>query len=285
VENKKTGTWDSGSRIRMKGKKAPERSHFTIMISKGSRKVKSFRISSRMWFGCIFLIGLWILSSFLCLALYVDTKRTGKFQEALVEKLQEQLRRTEDEFISTKESLKLMEESLDFSKSSALDQEKNRDLEHAKYQEKQVKGLQATVNKSNLSKNRIPERKAGQEEEVGIQKFAINRNGKELSVHFRITNEDPSHQQIAGYVFAIATDNEENQQGFWSYPETPLKNGVPIHYKRGKPFRIKNYRTIRCSYLLASPNTSIRSVNILVYNEMGKCILNRGINTESKSSN
>lgn len=262
----------------MKGKKAPERSHFTIMISKGSGKVRSFRISSRMWFGCIIFLGLWFLISFSCLFLYMNMQRTGGAQKVPAEKLQEQLRDSEVELQSTKEHLKPLEESSGRSENGVFAQNKDRKAGHGKSGEKEVKDSPATVDASTLPENRV------MEEKVGIQKFAISRNGKKLSVHFRLTNEDPSHRKIAGYVFAIAAEDKEKHQRFWSYPETPLKNGIPIQYKHGKPFSIKNYRTIRSNYLLTSSDTTIRSINILVYNETGKCILNREINTDRSST-
>ena len=278
VDNKKIEEWNSGSGIRMKGKKPPERSHFTIMISRGPGKVRSFRISSKLLIGAILFFVLFILGSFLCLYLYMDTRRTGRVQEVLVGKLQVPARNVTDKLHSKEGRQELTEES-DRSKSDALTKDKNRKAQTGKPAEEKAGNLPATGKGSQLSESGIPE------EKVGIEKFAISREGEKLSVQFRVTNENLSHQQIGGYVFAIAVDKENDQPGFWSYPKTPLHNGVPVQHRQGQPFRIKNYRNIRCTYLLDSPNANIRSINILVYNEMGKCILKKEVNTDPSRAN
>jgi len=273
VDNKKIEEWNSGSGIRMKGKKPPERSHFTIMISRGPGKVRSFRISSKSLIGSILFFGLLVLSSFLCLYLYMDTLLTGVVQEVPVEELQGRSLNTTDKMHNTGERLEQAEES-DRSKRDAFTKDKNRKEQPGKPAEEEAGNPPAAGKGSQLSKSGITE------EKVGIEKFTISRDGEKLSVQFRVTNENLSHQQIGGYVFAIAMDKRKDRPGFWSYPKTPLHNGVPVQHRQGQPFRIKNYKNIRCTYFLDSPDTTIRSFNILVYNEMGRCILNKEVNTD-----
>ena len=272
VNSRKIGEWNSGSGIRMKGKKAPERSHFTIMISRGPGKVRSFRISSKLLFGSILFFALFVLGSLLCLYLYVDTLHTNKTQKALLEQPQSPSLKAADKSDSGRKDSEPAEES-DHPKNGLLATDKNKKTQLREPAEEKAGDPPVMEAGSSLVEKGI------QEEKVGIEKFTISRDGKNLSIQFRVTNENLSHQKIEGFVFAIAMAKEKDQPGFWSCPKTPFHNGVPAQYGQGKPFRIINYRNIRCTFSLDSQDTIIRSINILVYNKLGKCILNEEVDT------
>ena len=254
----------------MKGNKAPERSHFTIMISRAPGKVRSFRISSKLLFGSILFLALLILGSFLCLYLYVDLLRTGIFQKELVEKAQDSPLNATNKTHAVKKHPEPAEEA-DRPKSDPFTTDKNRNARQENPAAEKAGNPLTAETGLRLLESGIPD------EKVGIEKIAISRDGEKLSVRFRVTNESPSHQRIEGYVFAIAMEEENDQPGLWSYPKTPLQNGAPVEYKHGQRFSIINYRNMRGAYTLDSPDTKIRSINILVYNEKGDCILNKKI--------
>ena len=254
----------------MKGKKTPERSHFTVMISRGPGKVRSFRISAKLFFGSVLFLAILILGSLLCLYLYVDLLSTGTVQNELVQKVQGSSLNVTDKMHSAKEPAEQAEAS-DRPRSDTFTTEKNRNAQPGNPAVEKARNPPTDVMDSPLLESGIPE------EKVGIEAFTISRDGENLSVQFRVSNKNPSHQRIEGYVFAIAMEEENDQPTLWSYPKTSLQNGTPVDYKQGKPFRIVNYRNFRCSYFLDSPDTRIRSINILVYNVKGDCILDKKI--------
>ncbi len=242
------------------------------MISRGPGKVRSFRVSSKTATICLFCLGIFVVGFFLFLTLYIDLRRTGGVQKALIEQ-REPIRTDSENAARTGKSRDLPKESnhakgVPFTKAEKEQpppqKRGKREGETHPAAEKALEHPQSSVSK----------------QAVGIENFTISRNGEKWSAQFRVKSETLSGQQVEGYVFAIAKGREDGRPAIWSCPKTPLLEGAPLQYREGQRFKIRSYRDIRCTFLLDSSDSVIHSVNILVYDETGQYLLKKAFSAD-----
>ena len=252
-------------------RKKSSASSFSVMISRGLGKVRSFNISSRLlfWAGLVFV--LYMVFSAVAISRYFGELRSNTVRLDLLQQLQDEIDGTKKTLYRARQRLKFLEDYIGNSQIK---------------QKQQVESLEQEDMKGNLSP--VPSKPLIQEETfarpdkadpmgpvVEIRNLTTKRRGGRLSVKFRLVKIMPDRNQIKGYIFMIAANNGSDPPQLWAHPKAALKNGEPINYKRGQFFKVRNYRIIRGKYFLDSETETPSLLKILVYDESGELLLKK----------
>ena len=256
--------------------KSSDSSSFTVMISRGLGKVRSFNISSRLLLCSTVVFVLYLVFSTVAISRYFGELRSNTVQLKFLQQLQNEIEDTKKTLYRARQRLKLLEDHIGNSQGK---------------QEKQIESLETGDIKGDIGP--VPTTPVIQEgtftkpdeaDPVGpvieIRNLTTKRKGERLSVKFRLVKIMPDRNQIKGYIFMIAANNESDSPQLWTYPRAALKNGEPINYKQGEFFKVRNYRIIRGKYFLDSETETPSLLSILVYDESGKLMLKKDFSIE-----
>jgi hypothetical protein len=254
--------------------KRPRESAFHVMVSRGVGKVRSFSLSPRIllvslvFFACYIVVSLFVINN------YFDKLRTNKAQLIKIDRLQKQGENARKLLYQSEQRVILLKKHDKNSKSDvAISPEPVRPetIELKKAEEAGDIEAEDTLEEG------------PQEVTVEIKDLATLKEEGKLTVSFKIVNTNQEDTPFRGYVHIIVTDKESDPPQLWTYPKVALRDGVPINYKRGRLFVIKNFRTIRGEFFLDSHEGSALSLKILVYNPSGNQILQRDFEVENIS--
>lgn len=254
--------------------KRPHESAFHVMVSRGVGRVRSFSLSPRillvslLFFACYIIVSLFIING------YFDKLRTNKDQLIKIDRLQKQVENTRKLLYQSEQRVILLKKHDKNSKSDVAIS-----LEPVRPEKIELKKAEEAGDIE--AEDALEE--APQEATVEIKDLVTRKKEGKLTVSFKIVNTDQGDTPLRGYVHIIVTDKESDPLQLWTYPKVALRDGVPIDYKRGRLFVIKNFRTIRGEFFLDSHEGSALSLKILVYNQSGNQILQRGFEVENTS--
>ena len=250
-----------------KEKKRSSGSFFSVMIARGSGKVRSFNISSRLLFWATVVLVLYMVFSTVAISRYFGELRSNTVQLDLLQQLQNEIEATKRALYQARQRLKFLEDYIGNSKGK---------------EEKQIESpgseiinpvpANPLIQEETLE---MPDEADPAESVVDIKNLTTKRRGGRLSVKFRLIKITPDRDQIKGYLFMIAANSESAPQQLWTYPKAALKNGEPVNYKHGEFFKVRNYRIIRGKYFLDSKTETLSLLTILVYDESGKLMLKK----------
>jgi len=259
-------------RWRWRDKKSSSDSSFSVMIARGLGKVRSFNISSRFLFWATVVFVLYLVLSAVAISHYFGELRSNTDQLDLLQQLQNEIEDTKKTLYRARQRLKFLEDYIGDPEGK---------------QEKQVKSpgseiinpvpTNPVIQEETLER---PDEADPAESVVDIKYLTTKRKGERLSVKFRLIKIKPDRDQLKGYVFMIAANNESDSPQLWTHPKAALKNGEPVNYKRGQVFKVRNYRIIRGKYFLDSETETPSFLKILVYDESGKLILKKEFSIE-----
>jgi len=253
-------------------KKRSSDSSFSVMISRGLGKVRSFNISSRLLFWATVVLVLYMVFSAVAINRYFGELRSNTVQLDLLQQLQNEIEDTKKTLYQARQRLKFLEDYIGNSEGK---------------QEKQVESpgpeiispvpANPVIQEETLER---PDEADPVEPVVDIKNLTTKRRGDRLSVKFRLIKIRPDRDQIKGYIFMLATNGESEPPQLWTYPKAALKNGEPVNYKHGEFFKVRNYRIVRGKYFLDSKTETPSFLKILVYDESGKLILKKEFSIE-----
>jgi len=254
--------------------KRPHDAAFHVMVSRGVGKVRSFSLSPRillvsvLFFACYIIVSLFVING------YFIKLRTNKAQLTKIDRLQKQVENTRKLLYQSEQRVILLKKHDKNSRSDVVIS-----LEPVRPENIELKkGEEAGHIKAEDALEGSP-----QEATVEINDLTTQQKEGKLTVSFRIINTDQGDTPLRGYVHIIVIDKESDPLQLWTYPKVALRDGVPINYKRGLLFVIKNFRTIRGRFSLDSHEGSALSLKILVYNQSGNQILQRDFEVENIS--
>jgi hypothetical protein len=218
----------------------------TIMIFKEVGKVRRFVISSRL----VLLASLFFLF-YIVATIYITNKFFYIYGENKI--LADKNAELSRELIKTKKSLERSEQYI-----ALLDDYINEGKELSKEPEPPVDYTESPSPKI-----------------VDIDEIKVKRDISMINVTFRIVNRQSNKEPIGGYIFVLASVKDSDQSEVWVYPSTPLKDGLPVNYRKGLRFLIQRFKTIRSQYALSRPINEPIVLRILVYNRDGLLILKK----------
>jgi len=244
-------------------KKPPELSFFTVMISRGLGKVRSFNISFRFLIWSSIVFSLYLIFSVVAINLYFGELRSNKAQSDIVQQLQHEMEETKRALYQAKQRLKLLDEYV-YAKS------------HGPEGVNQLP--EKPVVQKKIVENSAMEKYA--EPVITIKGLTTKRSNGKLSVKFRLAKAKPGGNQVTGYLFMIAAKSESDLHQIWTHPKVAIKDGVPVSYKHGQLFKVRNYKIIRGKFFF-DPRTDTPSLlRIMAYDTSGKLILNKAFTIE-----
>lgn len=254
--------------------KRPHESTFHVMVSRGVGKVRSFSLSPRillvslLFFACYIIVSLFVIND------YFDKLRTNKAQLIKIDRLQKQVENARKLLYQSEQRVILLKKHDKNSKSDvaiSLEPVRPEKIELKKAEEAGDIEAEDTLEEG------------PQEVTVEITDLTTLKKEGKLTVTFKIVNTNQGDTPLRGYVHIIVSDKESDPLQLWTYPKVALRDGVPINYKRGRLFVIKNFRTIRGEFFLDSHEGSALSLKILVYNQSGNQILQGDFEVEDIS--
>jgi hypothetical protein len=218
----------------------------TIMIFKEVGKVRRFVISSRL----VLLVSLFLLF-YIVATIYITNKFFDIYGENKI--LADENAELSRELIKTKKSLERSEQHV-----ALLDDYLNEGKELSQEPEPPVDYTESPSPKI-----------------VDIDEIKVKRDISMINVTFRIVNRQSNEEPIGGYIFVLASPKDSDQSEVWVYPSSPLKDGLPVNYRKGLRFLIQRFKTIRSQYTLSRSINEPIVLRILVYNRDGLLILKK----------
>jgi len=257
--------------------KQPHDAVFHVMVSKGVGKVRSFSLSPRILFVSLLFFVCYIIVSLFIINDYFDKRRANKAQLLKIERLQKEVENVRKHLYQSEQRVILLK---NYEKKSKSDVEIS--LEPVRPEIIASKTAEETVADDDIEVEDDSEETL-QNALVEIKDLTTQKNEGKLTVSFRIVNTDQGDAPLRGYVHIIVTDKASDPPQLWTYPKVALRDGVPINYKRGRLFVIKNFRTLRGEFFLDSHEGSALSLKILVYDNEGNQILQKDFAVEEES--
>lgn len=248
-------------------KKSSSDSSFSVMIVRGSGKVRSFNISSRLLFWATVVFVLYLVFSTVAITRYFGELRSNTVQLDLLQQLQNEIEDTKRALYRARQRLKFLE---DYIGNSGGKQENQ--VESPGSEIINPVPTNPVIQEETLER---PDEADPAESVVDIKNLTTKRREGKLSVEFRLVKIRPDRDQIKGYIFMIAANSESDPPQLWTYPKAALKNGEPVNYKHGEFFKVRNYRIIRGKYFLDSETETPSFLKILVYDESGELLLKK----------
>jgi len=229
-----------------KGTKHKER--LKIMIFKNVGKVRTFKISSLLvvWAFVFFLF--YIVATIFLVNKFFDVYWASKEKETKITQLSRKLFTATKELERSKQHIALLNDYIN-----------NEEKQNVK-----------PVLPSDHTESSLPKL-------VDIEELKVKKDGSKINVDFRIVNTQDSEEPIGGYIFVIARIKDSDKSSAWVYPNSPLKDGLPVKYRNGERFFIHRFRSVSSKYTLDKPVNKTLIVEILVYDKDGKLILKKVI--------
>lgn len=240
-----------------KGKKeiarpSKNKDRLTIMIFKEVGKVKTFRISPRVLLSAFMLLIFYIVATIFVtnayLAYFYPFRSIGidKIQAEKIVKLSRELTKTTKSLAKSEQHIALLEDYIEEDKEQSSE----------------------PVSTSDYTESSSPIL-------VEIEDLKVKRDRSTIDVTFRIVNKQLNEEPIGGYIFMLASIRDSDRSEVWVYPSSPLKDRLPINYRRGQRFFIQRFKSISSKYTLSRSTDKPLILEILVYNRDGELILKK----------
>ena len=224
--------------------KAKER--LTVMIFKGVGKVRTFKISPHflLWVSLFFIF--YIVVTIFLTNLFIDYYRNNKMLADENAELRAMLIKAKKSLEESKQHIALLDDYITEKKDQSP-----RPL------------LRVDHTESSLTKL------------VDIDELKVERNKSTIKVDFRIINKQVNEEPIGGYIFVLVSVKDSDKSEVWVYPNSPLKDGIPINYRSGQRFFIQRFKSISSQYTLNKSINRPLIFKIFVYDRNGTLILKK----------
>ena len=218
----------------------------TIMIFREVGRVRIFKISSRLilWASVFFIF--YIVATVFLTNKYFDIYRIYRMQADKIAELRRELIKTTKSLDRSKQYIALLDDY--------IRQEKDQGPEPI-----------STADYTESSSPRI----------VDINEVKVKRDGPTINVTFRIVNRQLNDEPIGGYIFVLTSLKDSDQSEVWVYPNSPLKEGLPVNYRSGHGFFIQRFKSIGSKLRLRKSIDKPLILEILVYDTDGELILKK----------
>jgi hypothetical protein len=224
--------------------KAKER--LTVMIFKGVGKVRTLKISPHflLWVSLFFIF--YIVVTIFLTNLFIDYYRNNKMLADENAELRAMLIKVKKSLEESKQHIALLDDYITEKKDQSP-----RPLSRVNHTESSLTKL------------------------VDIDELKVERNKSTIKVDFRIINKQVNEEPIGGYIFVLVSVKDSDKSEVWVYPNSPLKDGIPINYRSGQRFFIQRFKSISSQYTLNKSINRSLIFKIFVYDRNGTLILKK----------
>jgi len=238
--------------VRKGGKEIRRRSksqeRMTVMIFKRVGKVRTFKISSHLIFWAFLFFLFYIVATIFLTNEYFDIYRINKMQADKIDELRRELIKTTKSLERSKQRIALLDD-------------------YIRENKEQIPEPMSSVN---YTESALPKL-------VDIDELKVERDGSNIYINFKIINRQINEEPIGGYIFVIASVRDSDRSEIWIYPNSMLKGGLPVDYKKGRRFFIKRFTSISSKYTLSRSMNKPLILKLLVYDREGRLILKKVI--------
>ena len=227
-------------------RRSKKKERLTIMIFKKVGKVRTFKISSHFLLLSSLFFLFYIVATIFLTNAYFDIHRINKIQADKIDKLSRELIKTDKELEKSKREIVFLNDY--------IREEKDQSPEPV-----------FTVDHTESSSPKL----------VDIDDLKVKRDRSTININFRIINRKLNEDPIGGYIFVLASIKDSDSSEVWSYPKSPLKDGLPVNYRKGQRFLIQRFKSISSKYTLTRSTDKPLILKILVYDRNGELILKK----------
>jgi hypothetical protein len=242
-------------------KRAHERS-FTIMVMGRVGKVRSYRISRRIFLWGVLFFAAYVPLSIYLVNRYFELRKTNVAQRETIERMERNLLRSTHALSRSKEHIRFLEDYILQIEKPAEDAP-----DPSRPPEKRIEDVAPKASE---------EKGPGQtRESVSVEDLEVEKQGGKLIVNFKLVNLLPGDAAIGGYVYLMGKTRESPPRQEWTFPQAKLVNGIPENFKRGQVFLIQRFKPFQGELTVGSGRDGPTSLQILVYDQTGNIILHK----------
>ncbi len=285
----------------------------SIMVVKGIGKVRRFQISSHLLLWSSLFLATYIVASIFAVNGYFEKRRENRSLQKQVAMTKEAARDSKGELLRLQQHLAVLEDYIHLTENHsgksrlAEDPKPSRKIQPEEAPEPFGKN-QSTADLQPFGRKQpaeapqptetheSPQAKAAEsspetiraerepaEPQVSIQDFAVNFENTKMTVSFRLVNTSPNQGPLKGYIHMITLDRNADPPLIRSFPHETLEKGIPVSYKRGQLFHIKNFRTIRGKFFLSGTKQPPASLRLFIYDHEGLLLLEKGFDLNNSA--
>jgi len=218
----------------------------TVMIFKSVGKVRTFKISPHflLWVSLFFVF--YIVATIFLTNVFIDYYRKNRMLADENAELKAMLIKTKKSLGESKRHIALLDDYITEKKD-------------------QTPGPLSTGDSTESSLTTL----------VDIDELKIERDESTINVDFRIINKQLNEEPIGGYIFVFARIKDSDKSEVWVYPNSQLKDGLPVNYRNGQRFFIQRFKSISSKYTLSKSINRPLIFEIFVYDRNGTLILRK----------
>jgi hypothetical protein len=267
MEDKKRGMASPGLETPPLKNNADGENRVTVMILGGLGKVRSFRISPRIFiFALVFFLA-FIFCAVLFINAYMNLRIRAGLLSQKIEAMEEQTEKDQKGLVRFKQHIDLLEDYI-----RTLEDQKESEAAPAKA----PTGAQA---EKTPPQEATPPQDTESEEItsalVDIKDLVIQKNLSRMRISFKLMNTTPGDEAVGGYYHIIARGDSPEQPQEWIYPQQELENGLPKNFKRGKVFLIQRFKPVYWGLEIPPGSDTPSVIMVLVYDQSGDLILKK----------
>ena len=119
---------------------------------------------------------------------------------------------------------------------------------------------------------------------VAIDDFfsLIEEDSNTLRVKYKIRNVSQSSKPVSGRTFMILKGEQEDQNNWMVFPETPMISGKPTQINNGRSFSITRFKTIRFKAPYQKGDKPFSVADILVYSSAGELLVEEAFSVKEE---
>jgi len=248
MENQERGMNPTNKRKKDIRRRSKNKERLTVMIFKGVGKVRTFKISSHflLWVSLFFVF--YIVATIFLTNLFINYYRQNRILADENAELRAMIIKTKKSLEESKQHIALLDDYITEKKDQSP-----RSL--------------VTVDHAESSLTTL----------VDIDELKIERDESTINVGFRIINKQVNEEPIGGYIFVLVSIKDSDKSEVWVYPNSPLKDGIPINYRNGQRFFIQRFKSISSKYTLSKSVNRPLIFEIFVYDRNGTLILRKTV--------
>lgn len=117
---------------------------------------------------------------------------------------------------------------------------------------------------------------------LDVDEFDVRRVNLELDfeMSFKLLNRTPDRKNLAGYIFAIASNRDVKPEIYDSWPRVENMSGLPKDFKKGSKFSIRYLKNIKGRINQPDIGPKFNRVDLIAYAEDGKIIMKKAYYVE-----
>jgi hypothetical protein len=255
------------------------RKELTIMLIGSVGKMRSFKISRKLVLYILIFLLVYIAVSLVIFYLYFDMFAALRSQSNKLQRLEAELGDKTRELEQNKLYIKSLE---DFYNSVQKGQKEKTDADITRKRDSAP--VSPEVNIPGKTEDHAPAATEAVKDYVEVSDIKFRKTDSVLTLDFKLSNM-LAEEKAEGYIHIILMNKDKEYPPEWISAYNTLSDGIPVDYKHGQQFLIKNFRPYQRQYK-KNPGLELPAfIRILVYDPAGRKILEKEFPVTGESVN